>query len=176
MTKKLTPTHSILATLCITLLVWGHVLWDYFHGGIPTHYLFHNKEMPGIPNWIGALLLPFFSWFLLYRIQKRTNRAVAPDSLKTVLSRFLIAAAVAITIAVCFMKGIEIPPLILLSILGLGLIFPLYYAEFLLGWIIGSAFTFGAVIPMGFGSIFALVCFILHKLGKLVLRLLNKAK
>lgn len=167
MSKK----HRILLTLLVTLFVWGHVLWDHFHGGIPVHYLFHDKDMPGIPNWMGALILPFFTWFLLYRIQKRTNRGDSQNSLKKVILRFLAAAVVAITISVCFMNGIEIPTFVLLSILGLGLFFPLYFSEFLLGWVLGSSFTFGAVIPMGFGSIFALVCFGLFVLGRLVLRL-----
>ena len=173
MTKKLTKNHRIQITLLVTLLVWGHVLWDHLHGGIPTHYLFHSKDMPGIPNWIGALILPFFTWFLLYKIQKRINKVDAPDSLPKVVLRFLAAALVAITIAFCFMNGIEIPTFVLLSVLGLGLFFPLYYSEFLLGWVLGSAFTFGAVIPMGFGSIFALVCYGLYILGRFVLRRLK---
>ncbi len=171
MPKNLTKNHRILVTLIVTLLVWGHVLWDHLHGGIPAHYLFHNKDMPGIPNWMGALMLPFFTWFLLYRIQKRTNDPHAPNSLSKVVLRFLAAFVVAIIISVCFMKGIEIPTFVLLSILGMGLFFPLYFSEFLLGWVLGSAFTFGAVIPMGFGSIFALVCFGLFVLGRFVLGL-----
>lgn len=130
--------------------------------------------MPGIPNWVGALILPFFTWLLLYRIQRRTNRPQSPDSLKKIGLRFLAAAAVAITIAICFVNGIQIPTLVLLSILGLGLFFPLYYSEFLLGWVLGSAFTFGAVIPMGFGSIFALICFGLFVFGRFIRNLFKE--
>lgn len=166
--NKLTLKNRLLFTLLVTLLVWGHVIWDYFHGGVPTHYLFHDKDMPGIPNWVGAIILPFFTWFLLYRIQKRSDAADPNPGLKLIGLRFLMAALVAIGIAVCFTLGIEIPGFILLSILGLGLFFPLYYSEFLLGWVLGSAFTFGAVIPMGFGSLFALVCFLLFLIGSIV--------
>ena len=121
-----------------------------------------------MPNWLGALILPFFTWFLLYRIQNRTNNPDSPEPLSKIVLRFLIAAAVAIGIAVCFTLGIEIPSFILLSILGLGLFFPLYKSEFLLGWVLGSSFTFGAIIPMLMGSLFALVCFLLFSLGRLV--------
>jgi len=171
MPKKLTTNHLIGITICVTLLVWGHVLWDHLHGGIPTHYLFRSKDMPGIPNWVGALILPFFTWFLVFRIRKRVNSDTSRESLKKVVLRFLAALSVSVALAVCFMNGIEIPKAVLLSILALGLFFPLYYSEFLLGWVLGSAFTFGAVIPMGFGSIFALVCFVLFSLGRLVVRL-----
>lgn len=170
---KLSFRLRIILTLIVTLLIWGHVIWDHFHGGIPTHYLFHNKDMPGIPNWIGALILPFFTWFLLYRIQKRTDKTDSTGSLKKVFFRFLAAAAVAVGISVCFTMGIEIPSFVLLSILGLGLFFPLYNSEYLLGWVLGSSFTFGAVIPMGFGSLFALVCFLLFLLGRFIWKLLQ---
>ncbi|MEO1487700.1 MAG: hypothetical protein AAFU57_18330, partial [Bacteroidota bacterium] len=71
MNTNFTFKSRIALTLVVTALVWGHVLWDYFHDGIPTHYLFHDKNMPGIPNWIGAIILPFFTWILLHRMQKR---------------------------------------------------------------------------------------------------------
>ena len=129
--------------------------------------------MPGIPNWVGAMILPFFTWLLLARIAKRVNGNTSSESLKKVFLRFMAAAVVSIAIAICFMNDIEIPSFVLLSILGLGFFFPLYYSEFLLGWVLGSAFTFGAVIPMGFGSIFALICFGLFIFGKLLLRLFN---
>ena len=176
MTKKLNLKSRIIFTVLIFLLIWGHVIWDYFHGGIPTHYLFHDANMPGFPNWLGAIILPFFVWFLLHRIQKRIDKDSPKDTTKKIVLRFLAAALVAITIAVCFTKGIEIPPVILLSILGLGLFFPLYNSEFLLGWVLGSSFTFGAIIPMGFGSLFALICFILFTIGRLIWRLLSPKK
>ncbi|MET1259805.1 hypothetical protein ABV409_10695 [Flagellimonas sp. DF-77] len=173
---KLTLERRIAITATVAVLVWGHVLWDHLHEGIPTHYLFHDKDMPGIPNWIGAICLPFFTWFLLFRIKFRVNRSKSRDTLSLVFKRFALAAMVAIAIAICFMNGIEIPMAVLLGILGLGLFFPLYYSEFLLGWVLGSALTFGAVIPMGFGSIFALVCWLLFQLGRLVVKLIGRKR
>ena len=172
MNSNLTLNIRIAITLLVTVFIWAHVLWDYFHGGIPTHYLFHDKNMPGIPNWIGAIILPFFTWMLLYRMQKRLDKPITTETKRNLFLRFLAAVIVAIGIAVCFSLGIEIPSFVLLGILGLGFFFPLYYAEFLLGWVLGSAFTFGAVLPMGFGSIFALICFILYQVGRLLRKLL----
>ena len=63
---KLTQRSRILITAVVTLLVWSHIAWDYFHEGIPVHYLLHNADLPGIPNWLGAIVLPFFTWFLLF--------------------------------------------------------------------------------------------------------------
>ena len=124
--------------------------------------------MPGIPNWIGAIILPFFTWMLLYRMQKRLDQPNTAETIRKLFLRFLAAAMVATGISICFSLGIEIPGFDLLGILGLGFVFPLYYAEFLLVWVLGTAFPFGAVIPMGFGSFFALICFILYLIGRLL--------
>jgi TRAP-type C4-dicarboxylate transport system permease small subunit len=73
MKNQLTQKRRLLITVVITLVLGAHIGWDYFHGGIPTHYILHSKDMPGIPNWWGALVLPVFTYFLLFRISKRLN-------------------------------------------------------------------------------------------------------
>lgn len=156
-------------TAVVTLLVWGHIGWDYFHEGIPVHYLLHDKDLPGIPNWLGGLLLPFFTWFLLYRIHKRIDEskaAFASESLQLVSLRFLLAMGVAIAISVFYTLDISLIDYIMPTILILAFIFPLYKSEYLLGWVLGTSFTFGAIIPIGFGSIFALVFFVIYKVPR----------
>ncbi|WP_422860293.1 hypothetical protein ACOKFD_05300 [Flagellimonas sp. S174] len=163
----------VLITLVITILALAHILWDHLNGGIPTHYLFHNKDLPGIPNWLGALILPFFTWFLLHRIAKRANSRDSKERLKLIIFRFLAALTVSIVIAFCFTFSIDIIDYIMLIIFVLAFVFPFYKSEFLLGWVLGSAFTFGAAIPMGFGSLFALVCFVFYVIGRFVKKLLG---
>lgn len=169
---KLTLQLRIIITTVFTLLVWGHIGWDHFHGGIPTHYLLHDDSLPGIPNWLGGLVLPFFTWFLLYRIHKRIDKPeilVASESLRSAVIRFFIAMTIAITIAIFFTYEIDVIDYIMLGIFILAFIFPLYKSEYLLGWVIGSTFTFGAIIPIAFGSIFALICFIFYKISRTAL-------
>ena len=165
-TNKLAKEFRIAITLGIALLVWGHVVWDYFHGGIPIHYLFHDENMHGIPNWLGALVLPFFTWFLLGRIQKRINRSNSDETLKKIGFRFLAALLFAITISVCFLNDIMIVDYIMGTIFLLAFIFPLYRSEYLFGWVIGAAYTFGAIIPMAFGSLLCLLFFLFYSLAK----------
>lgn len=166
---KLTKGLRILITAISTLLIWCHVIWDYFHGGIPTHYILHDDNLPGIPNWIGAIVLPFFTWLLLYRIHLRVDKKTPNVRFRTLVYRFLAALLVAITVSVCFTMGIDIIDYIMLALLVLALIFPLYRSEYLLGWVFGSSFTFGAVIPMVFGSMLAAMFYILYKIAKLVI-------
>lgn len=168
---KLSLRLRITITVIVTLLVWGHIAWDYFHDGIPTHYIFHSEDMPGIPNWWGGIVLPFFTWFLLYRIHKRINGSeipVASESLRNVILRFLAAALVSIAIAIFFMNGIEVIDYIMGSLFVLAFFLPLYKSEYLLGWVLGASFSFGAMIPISFGSLLALVFFIFYKIFRVI--------
>ena len=63
MKNQLSQHLRILITAVVTVLVWGHVAWDYAHEGIPVHHIFHSAAMPGMPNWWGAIVLPFFTYF-----------------------------------------------------------------------------------------------------------------
>lgn len=168
---KLTSKSRISITVVVTLLVWGHIIWDYFHGGIPVHYVLHDDALPGIPNWVGGLVLPFFTWFLLYRIHRRMSgfeMLPASERLNAILKRFLLSLSIALSISVFFSLQIDIIDYIMLGIIVLALFYPLYKSEYLLGWVLGSSFTFGAIIPIVFGSILALMLFIVYKLSTFV--------
>lgn len=165
MKAKLDQNGRLLITVIVTLLVWGHIAWDYFHGGIPTHFLFQDENMPGIPNWLGGIVLPFFTYFLLYRIHKRIDSPNSKENIQQVVLSFLASALVAISIAICFTNGIDVIDYIMGALLILAFFKPLYKAEYLLGWILGSSFTFGAIIPIVFGSLICLLFFIFYKIG-----------
>ncbi len=166
---KLPLRLRIVITLIVSFLIWGHLAWDHFHGGIPSHFLLHNKDLPGIPNWWGGIVLPFFTWLLLYRIHKRIDSAdtsLATQNLRSTVLPFISAASVSIVIAVCFSNSIEVTDYIMGSIFILAFFLPLYKSEYLLGWVLGAAFTFGAIIPMAFGSLLALVFFGCYKIPR----------
>jgi len=165
MKNKLTFSIRLLITGTVTLLIWGHLAWDYFHGGVPTHYVLHDGDLPGISNWWGGLALPLFTWLLLYRIHKRidADAAANSESLQNVAYRFVAALLVGISIAVFFTLGIEVTDYIMLSLFALAFFIPLYKAEYLLGFVLGATFTFGAMIPIGFGSLLALLFFLFYK-------------
>lgn len=163
MKARLNFTKRILITSAMTLAIWGQVIWDYLHGGIPTHYLLHNPNLPGIPNWVGALVFPFFVYFLLYRIQKRIDKNNSEEPLQKVLWRFLGGLLFAVAISVCFVNGLEYTDYILALVFLLAFIYPLYKSEYYLGWVLGAAFTFGAFIPIVFGGIFCLLLFLINR-------------
>lgn len=164
MKTQLNHSIRIVITLAVTLLIWGHIAWDYFHGGIPTHYLLQDENMPGIPNWWGGIVLPIFTYFLLFRIHKRLQVSDGKESLKQIGFRFLAGLLFAISISVCFMNDIMIVDYIMGAVFLMAFIFPVYKSEYFLGWVLGASFTFGAIIPIGFGSILCLLFFIIYQI------------
>jgi len=149
------------------MLILGLLFWTHFHGGVPSHFILQREDLPELSNWWGGLLLPLLTWFLLGRIKKRlekqTSLTLQPKNENTKIFRlFLIGLTFAIVLAVCFTN--DYPPFlenVPYFVLILSLIVPIYYAEFILGFVIGMTFTFGAIIPTAFALIMAIIGFII---------------
>ncbi len=150
-----------------SIAVGALLIWDHYHGGVPSHHISANKDLPAISNWWGALLLPLLTLFLLYRIQKRAfdkyEGAEARRLLPGVLYGFAGALLFGILIAACFTFGYpDITDYLILALLPLAIFFPIYRAECLLGFVVGMTYTFGAVLPTGFGALVCLVGLVLY--------------
>ena len=152
----------------ITIAIWTLIAWDHYHGGVPSHHILADETLPKISNWWGGLLLPLLTWFLLYRIQIRntennsSNNQTATYSIN-ILYRFAGALSFGIVLSVFFSFGnTDMPGYMILAVLALGLFFPIYRSEFLLGFVIGMTFTFGGVLPTGIGSVLSLVCGVIY--------------
>lgn len=150
------------ATLLITLLMWGLLLWQHLHEGVPSHSFNAREDMPAISNWWGALLVPALTSFLLGRIRQRLMRPTGwqgATSKQTLLTGAGFAGALLFgaTIAALFTAGQEeATSHMATALLPLALLFPIYRAEYVLGFVLGMTFTFGAVLPIGFASLVAL--------------------
>jgi hypothetical protein len=158
---------AILAT--VSVAIWALLVWEYYHGGVPSHSFMARKDMPSISNWWGGLLLPLLTYFSLYRLQKRlflTNgsNSISPKQVQTVLLLFVGGFLYAGSMAYCFeteksgINGVLFPALLLWA-----LIFPLYRVEFFLGFVLGMTYTFGAILPTFIASVFVSISFIGHK-------------
>jgi hypothetical protein len=160
-------------TLSITAFVWILLLWDYTHGGVPSHHLLNNKELPKVSNWIGGFLLPVLSWILLYSSSNRIKEHMTP---RPIYNHFLIALGLGISIAFLFTFDIpDIPGYLLLSLLPLSLFYPIHHSEGILGFIIGMTYTFGTVIPTLVAFLFAILGFgIYHYLRAFILWIIAK--
>ncbi len=155
------PRWRLAFIAVVSLAQWGHLAWEHFHGGVATHHILQRADLPAISNWWGALLLPGLAWFLTGRIQRRVehpsggtgNKSTIPWS---VVAGFGVALLLGTLLAVSFESGARsMTSTVFQATLLLALLLPAYRAECLLGFVLGMAHTFGAILPTGVGSIIA---------------------
>ena len=152
--------HQIFLTILASLYIWTLLAFEHINGGVISHHILHRADLPAISNWWGALALPLLSWFLLGRIYRRV-----PDTYPlTVLISFGGALLFGVLVSVLFrLEQQEVLSQLVLSLPLLALFFPLYRAEFLLGFVLAMTFTFGVLLPTGFGLMVSLMALLLYK-------------
>ena len=159
----------LIVTAIITMLVLGLLFWDYFHGGVPSHHILHQKDLPAISNWWNLLLMPTLTWVLMGKTLRRMeNQLVSVGQNKSnftsVVWIFCIGLIFGIILSVSFTNNYKtLLDNILFILLILSLFIPIFYSEFILGFVIGMIFTFGAILPTIFILIMALVGLVLYK-------------
>ena len=159
----------LIITAVIAILILTLLLWNYFHGGVPSHHILDRKDLPEISNWWNGLWLPVLTWILLGRINSRIEKQTSADNssnkgLGNVLGRFMIGLIFGIILAVSFVHNFN-PFLdnVLYILLILTFIVPLFFSEFILGFVLGMTYTFGAILPTVFIFIIAVAGFLIYR-------------
>lgn len=169
MNKKRIQKIRLISTAIVTVLMWTYLVWDYFHGGVPTHYLYIIESLPGISNWWGGLVLPLLTWFSLGRVHKRVlaldnDKSVVNQYPKSILFGFVGALILGILISIFFTYGnTSIPMVMMLALIPLALFIPIHRAEYLLGFVLGMTYTFGPILPIGIGGVLVTLLAITYK-------------
>ena len=153
----------------VTFLIFSFLFWEHFHGGVTSHHLLHQQDLPSISNWWSGILLPILTWFLLSRIEKRLDRKNSQtqqtnNSFSTVFWLFITGLVFGILLSTSFTN--EYKPFldnVLYIIIILSFIIPVYYSEFILGFILGMTYTFGAIIPTVFILIVAVIGLVAYR-------------
>lgn len=168
MTEKSFLVGRLYFTGLLTVGIWTLLIWDHFHGGVPSHHLLHQENLPKISNWWGGLLLPVLSWYLTYRIQIRLARNSIDNSKplylpKKYLFRFLLALSFGILQSIFFILDyIDLISYLFYGLFLSALFFPIYRAECFLGFVIGMAYGFGIVLPTLVGIVLAVLGALLY--------------
>lgn len=124
----------------------AHLLWEYTHGGVQSHHLLARPDLPGASNGWGLIILPFLGWLAS---RNATRGAALNDAAATrSVSRFLGALLVGLVLSLSFAAGFEsVATGTFLISLAIGLILPIYRAEYIFGFVLGMTFVLGAVLP-----------------------------
>ncbi|AND69222.1 hypothetical protein ATSB10_17680 [Dyella thiooxydans] len=151
------------ATACVAIAEWAFLAWQHLHGGVPSHHFLDRADMPAISNGWGALVLPGMTWFLLGRVQRRVVLQAGASSRDATIG-FLGALCFGVLLSVFFTRGDDqVTGAMFESLFLIALVVPIYRAEYLLGFVLGMAYTFGGVLPSVVGSILALVALLIHR-------------
>jgi hypothetical protein len=163
-------------TIVVLLAAVAHLAWEFFHGGVQTHHVLQRRDLPGISNWWGLLVLPGLTWYLLGRVQRRmqcrVERRSSPleQSLSVFWNRAVLISAVGglvfgalLSTAFAFRQE-DLAFYVLLSIVLLAVLLPIYRAECVLGFVLAMTFVFGALLPTMIATILAAVSALLHLL------------
>jgi hypothetical protein len=159
----------VIITVIISILTFTWLCLAYFHGGVPRHHILNQKELPAISNWWSGLLLPVLTWILLGKIKTRVENQTITDGqnkskIEGVSGRFAFGLAFGIILSVSFMNNYK-PFLdnVLYLFLILSFIIPIFFSEFILGFVLGMTYTFGAILPTTFILIMASIGFVTYR-------------
>ncbi len=156
------------ATAVAALFVATLLLWEYVHGGIGGHHVLQQESMPFISHWWGLLLLPALTWILWSRIEKRTSDQSMSSGLPGTILLLVLGLTFGVLISVSILNHYNFfLNNVLYILLTISLIFPIYYSEFILGFVVGMVNTFGVVLPTAFILTIALVGFVIYRLIRL---------
>lgn len=164
-------------TAAVTLAVGAQLAWDHYHGGVPVHYMLHDKDLPAISNWWSLLVLPLLTWIVLYLIQNRVAKldpSLRSKATRKALLRSLTALIYAATVGFAFTQGYtQVSDALFFGLLGIALFIPIYKPEFLLGFVAGLTYFIGAFLPTFFGLLLVGVTFLIYSLGRGVKKLIR---
>lgn len=165
-------------TALVSLLILAALTWKQTHGGVPRHHLLHRADLPAISCWWDAFVLPLLTWGLLGRVRSRlvstsTEEAWTPRRSAPVLVAFAGALLFGVALSGLFANQQENALSYLVDgLVLLALLFPIYRAECVLGFVLGMTWTFGAVLPTLFACLVAVMGGLLYRLIRpLLLRL-----
>lgn len=167
----------IYLTVAVLLAEIGHLAWEHFHGGIASHHFLNRADMPAVSNGWGLLLLPVMSWFLggialrrsiataaAVTINAPGGQAEAAGLARGVFVGFFAGLLFGASLAATFSMGYQdVTSILFFGILLLALVFRVYRAECVLGFVLGMTFTFGAILPALVASVTAVISAVAHR-------------
>lgn len=159
--KKLFITAATLALASI------HILWEYFHGGVVTHYPLADSSNPGLSNWWGLLTLPTLTWIVLWLIDRRNthskNGNTSGDNVGFHKNCFIGALVFGLSMSLLWELGQEaVLQYVILLPWVLSFFLRIYYPEATLGFVLGMIYTFGGVLPIVFAVVIQTVGFLIY--------------
>lgn len=175
MRRQLDKTTKIIITGSCILITIALLLWEYTHDGVIVHYVMRSDTMPGLSNWWGLISIPIVSWLCvsLIRYEEAIEKRTALVQNAARASSTLILG---LLISYFFITNSEslMPVYLTFLLVVLSFFIPLYKTEYLLGYILGTMFTFGTIIPVVAGCILWSLFYLFYKIPRKIVRLVTQ--
>lgn len=162
MKNQLSIKLRTVITGIMTLLMGIIIAWEYFYeGGVTAHYFLHSKDMPSFSNWWGLLLIPVFTFLVTGFIKPYNDEG--RTRYKQIFTGFSLVVLFGLVMSYSFIIESDFTLYLTIALLVSVFLLPIYRLECLLGYVVGMLFTFGAIIPILFGTLFWLFFQLIHK-------------
>jgi len=139
------PSFVWLVTAGVLVFEGVQVAYEATHGGVVAHHILAMESLPAISNWWGLFLLPALTWCLARRASRRPEFAARWG---WALAALLASLAYGLVFGFAFSaKVTDALFFLLLGVPLAGVFFRVYRGEYLIGFILGMSWTFGAVLP-----------------------------
>lgn len=159
----------------LTLLAFGAevgiLAWEYLNGGVQSHHLLANPDLPAVSNWWGLLLIPVLTWWSMSQLRRRVERSDGHSAKGfAALVAFVCALAYGLALSLLFSHGSMLVNYVFFGLLAVALVLRLWHGEYLLGFVFGMGFVVGPILPAIFGAMVALFSWTVHTAGRALWR------
>ncbi|MDF1697933.1 MAG: hypothetical protein P1U56_18950 [Saprospiraceae bacterium] len=160
--------NRVQASISVFLITLLFILWEHFNGGVISHHLLARKDLPSISNWWGLVTIPVLFWVGVFFIQRRNNHGIksastAEEDEKQSLKQFLAALIFGVIASLLWEFNQEaILQYYILFPLLLAFFRPVHLPEYIMGFVLGMAFTFGGILPILFATFLSIIGFLIH--------------
>ena len=122
------------------------LVWEHSHGGILRHHLLNDASLPAVSNVWALLAMPLLGALAGWVVTRRTRKR--PGALIPAIAGFLGSLLGGVALSVAFVtSGEAAATQVMMALLVAAVLFPVYRAEYLFGFVMGMTFVFGPVLP-----------------------------
>lgn len=143
----------------------AHLAWEASHGGIRSHHLLNQADLPAVSNGWGLLVLPVLGWLAAWFVRRRATRSA--DASRRALAAFCGSLLVGLALSAAFrLEWSNVTAGLFFAVLLGGVALRTYRAEYVFGFVLGMTFVFGSVLPtlaaLVAGTVSALAHFVVY--------------
>ena len=159
-TRRYLPALCAIFSLVFVAALLAH---EHLNGGVRSHHLLDRRDLPAISNWFGLLVLPVLGWLLGVRLRKCMASGTTSASSVWIGMCLVCSLLYGAALAASFALGAPaIASDLFLALFLIAVIFPVYRVEYVFGFVVGMAFTFGAVLPVLVAAVVAAFSALVH--------------